>query len=196
MPIIRIDAFTVDNVANGHVRLPCDGTTTVPMLLTVSTRLLPGEIVAIVPVWIGSVFLFTWSTMVRDVMLFAPPPGAGATITRSYAIGCTNGCQLTPSGPGGAVYTPDGDEIVLKAAVYDTSQIWGLKWGFTPTEVKVSCEKRLQAPTHEVAKDVSYDSAIDEQLALLARKVKATDRLRVADDGSIVIDKRRGRDKV
>lgn len=98
---LHIDFFTIDGHEDGVLQLPCDGVTTVPIVLQISGVITAKEAGTVVnlPIWIGEHHIFRPDkTLIRGVLFPSGAAGARVTVVGNYALTCSTACALTPSG--------------------------------------------------------------------------------------------------
>ena len=187
MPTTNISGFVVNGIANGTVSLPCDGITTIPIVLSLNIKIFRSDPTTVsVPVWIGERGIFTWSTLIADSFTVTGRPGWHFT-TKTYNLMCSNTCKLTPSGPATGTYVVQGDELELRAAFYDPDVFLSpASWWYAQNSVTVKCASRITSVRTQQAKSGvgSRDKAADQYRALVSKQKKG-DKLIVTNDLSL-----------
>lgn len=187
MPVADITGFSVGGKINGVITIPCNGTDSVDVVLSMRIRLRRGENAALIPIWIGERRVFGWTTLIEDIFIASPQPGVWTNMTRTYNVVCVKGCKLKASGPGGGRYFQDGRELELTAARYNPDYFLpGSKWWYVNNSVTVRCAGRTKSVAYEPMVD-GYGSGnqADDELLAMANNYREGDVLRITPSGRI-----------
>jgi hypothetical protein len=146
MAWITIADFTVGGRHDGEIDLPCDGVTAIDVVCTLRCLLFTWEHSPVsFDLWVGQEGVID-KDLVRDQVVFAGPLKQWITVTHTYTLVCSAGCQLAPGVKTGGLrpkLTPGGSEMDIRCAYWEPGWPPGFGWQYGRAHVKVKCVKGL-----------------------------------------------------